>query len=118
MKYELMGSREAPVILMFPGSFGSARMMQGYTDLLKERYCVIAVTLDGCDGGGGDYTSKDEVTDKVLKKVKELGIRGRIMPTFLIEAAVLCVLFHLVIWLQTRKEPAERVYSYPPAIVE
>ena len=39
MKYELMGSREAPVILMFPGSFGSARMMQGYTDLLKERYC-------------------------------------------------------------------------------
>lgn len=40
------------------------------------------------------------------------------MLTFLIEAAVLCVLFHLVIWLQTRKEPAERVYSYPPAIVE
>ena len=40
------------------------------------------------------------------------------MTAFLIEAAVLCVLFHLVIWLQTRKEPVKRVYSYPPAIVE
>ena len=33
-----------------PGSFGSARSMQGYTDLLKEKYYVIAVTLDGCAG--------------------------------------------------------------------
>ena len=40
------------------------------------------------------------------------------MTTFLIEAVVLCVLFHLVIWLQTRKDPAKIIYSYPPAIVE
>ncbi|MBE6121671.1 MAG: hypothetical protein IJ239_08100 [Eubacterium sp.] len=53
MRYDISGSREAPVLLMFPGSFGSARMMQGYTDLLKEKYCVVAVTLDGCDGTGG-----------------------------------------------------------------
>ena len=36
MKYDILGSLEAPVILMFPGSFGSARIMQGYTDLLKK----------------------------------------------------------------------------------
>ena len=60
--------------MMFPGSFGSARSMQGYIDLLKENYYVIAVTLDGCDGSGNSYTSKDEVTDKVLQKVKELGV--------------------------------------------
>ena len=47
MRYDLSGSREAPVLLMFPGSFGSARMMQGYTDLLKEKCCVIAVPLSG-----------------------------------------------------------------------
>ena len=40
------------------------------------------------------------------------------MTTFLMEAAVLCALFHLAIWLQTRKAPARRIYSYPPAIVE
>ena len=74
MRYDILGRREAPVLLMFPGSFGSARSMQGYTDLLKEKYYVIAVTLDGCDGSGSAYTSKDEVTDKVLEKVKELGI--------------------------------------------
>ena len=40
------------------------------------------------------------------------------MTTFLIEAVVLCVLFHLVIWLQARKDPAVKIYDYPPAIVE
>ena len=40
------------------------------------------------------------------------------MTTFLIEAIVLCVLFHLGVLLQVRKEPVERVYGYPPAIVE
>ena len=40
------------------------------------------------------------------------------MTTFLIEAVVLCLLFHLVIWRQAGKEPAKRIYSYPPAIVE
>lgn len=40
------------------------------------------------------------------------------MTTFLIEAIVLCVLFHLGVLLQVRKEPAERVYGYPSAIVE
>ena len=40
------------------------------------------------------------------------------MPTFLIEAVVLCALFHLEVWLQTKREPARIVYSYPPAIVE
>jgi len=33
------------------------------------------------------------------------------MTTFLIEAIVLCVLFHLGVLLQVRKEPAERVYG-------
>ena len=40
------------------------------------------------------------------------------MTTFLIEAVVLCVLFHLGIWLQIRKDPAKKIYDYPPAIVE
>ena len=40
------------------------------------------------------------------------------MTTFLIEAVVLCALFHLEVWLQTKREPAKIVYSYPPAIVE
>ena len=40
------------------------------------------------------------------------------MTTFLIEAIVLCVLFHLGVLLQVRKDPAGRVYGYPPAIVE
>ena len=40
------------------------------------------------------------------------------MTTFLIEAVVLCLLFHLVIGRQAGKEPAKRIYSYPPAIVE
>ena len=31
---------------------------------------------------------------------------------FLIEAAMLCVLFYLGIWLQIKKEPARRIYSY------
>ena len=72
MLYEISGNQDAPVILMFPGSFGSARNMQGYMDLLKEKYYVIGVTLDGCDGSGNSYTSKDDVTDNVLQKVKGL----------------------------------------------
>ena len=40
------------------------------------------------------------------------------MTTFLIEAVVLCMLFHLVIWLQIRKDPAKKIYDYPPVIVE
>ena len=40
------------------------------------------------------------------------------MMTFLIEAFVLCVLFHLEVLLQVRREPAKRVYGYPPSIVE
>ena len=38
------------------------------------------------------------------------------MMTFLIEAFVLCVLFHLEVLLQVRREPAKRVYGYPPTI--
>ena len=55
MLYEISGNQDSPAILMFPGSFGSARSMQGYIDLLKENYYVIAVTLDGCDGSGNSY---------------------------------------------------------------
>ena len=40
------------------------------------------------------------------------------MTPFLIEAVVLCALFHLGVWLQTKKEPTKIIYSYPPAIVE
>ena len=40
------------------------------------------------------------------------------MTTFLIEAVVLCGLFHLAIWLQVRKDPAKKIYDYPPAIVQ
>ena len=40
------------------------------------------------------------------------------MTTFVIEAVVLCMLFHLAILSQVRQEPARRVYSYHPAIVE
>lgn len=40
------------------------------------------------------------------------------MTTFLIEAVVLCALFHLEVWLQTKKEPARIVYSYPPAVLQ
>lgn len=40
------------------------------------------------------------------------------MTTFLIEAVVLCALFHLAIYTQARTDPAKRIYSYPPAIVQ
>ena len=40
------------------------------------------------------------------------------MTTFVIEAVVLCVLFHLAICSQVRQEPSRRVYGYHPAIVE
>ena len=40
------------------------------------------------------------------------------MTSFLMEVVVLCALFHLEVWLQTKREPARIVYSYPPAIVE
>ena len=40
------------------------------------------------------------------------------MTVFLIEAAVLCVLFHLAIWTQVRQAPARRVYSYAPVFVQ
>ena len=38
------------------------------------------------------------------------------MTTFLIEAVVLCALFHLEVWLQTKREPARIVYSHPAII--
>ncbi len=40
------------------------------------------------------------------------------MTVFVIEAVDLCVLFHLGIWMQARKDPAVKIYDYPPAIVE
>ena len=40
------------------------------------------------------------------------------MTSFLMEAVVLCALFHLAIWVQVRQAPARRVYSYAPAFVE
>ena len=40
------------------------------------------------------------------------------MTVFVTEAIVLCVLFHLGILLQARKDPAVKIYDYPPAIVE
>ena len=40
------------------------------------------------------------------------------MATFLMEAVVLCALFHLGVWVQVRQAPARRVYSYAPAFVE
>ena len=32
----------------------------------KEKYYVIGVTLDGCDGSGNSYTSKDDVTSDTV----------------------------------------------------
>ena len=40
------------------------------------------------------------------------------MTIFLMEAVVLCALFHLGVWTQVRQAPARRVYSYAPAFVE
>ena len=40
------------------------------------------------------------------------------MTSFLMEAVVLCALFHLGVWTQVRQEPARRVYCYAPAFVE
>ena len=40
------------------------------------------------------------------------------MTTFLMEAVVLCALFHLGVWTQVRQVPVRRVYSYAPAFVE
>lgn len=40
------------------------------------------------------------------------------MTSFLMEAVVLCALFHLGVWTQVRQAPARRVYSYAPAFVE
>ena len=40
------------------------------------------------------------------------------MTIFIIEAIVICLLFHLAIYLQIRKDPAVKIYSYPPAIVQ
>ena len=40
------------------------------------------------------------------------------MTSFLMEAVVLCALFHLGVWVQVRQAPARRVYSYAPAFVE
>ena len=61
MRYDLSGSREAPVLLMFPESFGSARMMQGYTDLSstisRRRKAVPAATALAITGKSSSRVS-------------------------------------------------------------
>ena len=37
---------------------------------------------------------------------------------FIIEAVILCAVFHLATWLIVRLKPEQEVYSYPPAVLE
>ena len=76
MLYEISGNQDSPVILMFPGSFGSARSMQGYMRRMMDYAYALAderripVILDTDDR---DKAARYEHLGMKLDRVRSCG---------------------------------------------
>ena len=72
MEYRVFGNKSAPTLLLIPGLGVSYEIFLPLTDLLKDKFRIIAVEVDGFTlGVHTQFTSVDDQAAKVIAYVKE-----------------------------------------------
>jgi len=72
MKFNLLGKEHAPTLLLIPGLGVSYELFLPLVDLLKDRFRIIAVEVDGFTlGVHTRFTSVDDQAAQVIAYVKE-----------------------------------------------
>lgn len=72
MEYRVFGNESAPTLLLIPGLGVSYEIFLPLTDLLKDKFRIIAVEVDGFTlGVHTQFTSVDDQAAKVIAYVKE-----------------------------------------------
>jgi len=67
MKFEVLGEKTNPAILMLTGTLCSGAGMKELGARLAKDYYVILPTYDGCDGSGTIYQSGKKEAEKILQ---------------------------------------------------
>lgn len=72
MEYKVFGNESAPTLLLIPGLGVSYEIFLPLTDLLKDKFRIIAVEVDGFTlGVHTQFTSVDDQAAQVIAYVKE-----------------------------------------------
>ena len=72
MEYRVFGNESAPTLLLIPGLGVSYEIFLPLTDLLKDKFRIIAVEVDGFTlGVHTHFTSVDDQAAQVIAYVKE-----------------------------------------------
>ena len=72
MEYKVFGNESAPTLLLIPGLGVSYEVFLPLTDLLKDKFRIIAVEVDGFTlGVHTQFTSVDDQAAQVIAYVKE-----------------------------------------------
>ncbi len=74
MKFDTLGSRENPAILMIHGMFCNADMVKRFAQYMQDDYYIILPTLSGHYEGSDDYESKEAEAKAILHYLHEQGI--------------------------------------------
>lgn len=74
MKFDVLGDKNKPAVLLIHGMFCNADMVKLFTKYLQDEYYVIIPTMTGHYEGSGDYLSKENEAKKMLKYLHDNNI--------------------------------------------
>lgn len=71
MKFRLFGQSEAPTLMLIPGLGVSYEIFNPLVELLKGKFCIIAVEVDGFTlGEHTSFTSVDDQAAQIVEYVR------------------------------------------------
>lgn len=75
MKFDILGKKENPAILMIHGMFCNSDSVKYFAKYLQEDYFIIIPTLNGHYIGANHYVSKENEAKEILCYLHEKGIK-------------------------------------------
>lgn len=75
MKFETLGNKENPAVLLIHGMLCTGEDCKGFGKYLADEYYIILPTLDGHGDDGTDLLTVEDEAEKILGYLKENGIK-------------------------------------------
>lgn len=75
MKFDVLGKKSNPAILLIHGMFCNGDSVKNFAKYLQDEYYIIIPTMDGHYEGSGDYLSKEYEAKEMLHYLHEMGVQ-------------------------------------------